>query len=470
MQTICRMLARLFGWAVDEVDTLSSALLSAYTGPCLLHSLQPVRVHLQPFISGKDVVRLMRASRSITASLLPGYTFVDRVFFAAGWHDAFSSPRTAADVHRSLAFYSRYRMRITRMCLPVSWNEPLVDNVTGRSVLPASLLGLSLGQVYSGDGIAHAAIDGSGQRGAREEEDGGDGEWLQARLRRWEANDRCDSWTVASYGASDSYFNLPISPGTLPYGLRLLQFNSEYDQPLQHGSIPDTVEVLQFDQCFNQPLQRGHLPSSLRHLVFGDYYNQPLLPGMLPAGLRRLHMGGSYNQPMPPGTLPAQLQRLFLGDRYNQPLVPGAIPSSVTHLRLSLSFNQPLQPGSIPHGVVHLNLGDSFDRPLAPNVLPTSLRELALSRLFNQPLQPGSLPDGLQVLVFHAYTYFQQQLQPGVIPASVEVVRMGKGYKQQLLAGGIPATVRWLWLPSKYASVDLSGVLSPGTRVLWWKR
>ena len=52
-----------------------------------------------------------------------------------------------AEVRCSLAFYASCGVRITRMCLPEAWNEALVDSESGLSVLPASLLALSLGQI-----------------------------------------------------------------------------------------------------------------------------------------------------------------------------------------------------------------------------------------------------------------------------------------------------------------------------------
>ena len=116
---------------------LRSESPSAHAAACLLPLLQPVRHCLHPFVSSRDAARLRQTSRSITACLLSGYVFLDHVFF-----DCF--PATA-DVKRSLAFYAHYDMRITRMGLPEEWNEPLVDSESGRSVLPASLIALTLG-------------------------------------------------------------------------------------------------------------------------------------------------------------------------------------------------------------------------------------------------------------------------------------------------------------------------------------
>ena len=54
----------------------------------------------------------MQARRSITASLLLGYAFLNHAF-------TFSS-HSALEFTRSLALYARYDMRITRMACPNS--------------------------------------------------------------------------------------------------------------------------------------------------------------------------------------------------------------------------------------------------------------------------------------------------------------------------------------------------------------
>ena len=456
-------------------DVFHTAQSDSHSTRCLLPLLQPVRHCLHAFLSTVDALRLMRASRSITAALLSGYAFVDHVF-------TFQS-HTAADIRRCIALYARYDMRILRMVLPRHWNEPLVDVV---SVLPRSLVCLAVGSAAEAadlrrsaayaplDGgvdsdseelVAQPVVDARFPRDRQSERDGAEGEFYRLihPVDASEVNET--AWRVWHFAPIFSEFNQPISPGALPHGLRYLQLNEEFNQPLQAGSMPDTVEVLQFGDRFHQPLDMGHLPASLTHLIFDGGFKQ-LSPGVLPAGLQRLHLGGVL-APLQPGALPPQLQQLSFGHADTQPLLPGAIPSSVTHLKLSLSFNSPLLPGCIPHGVEHLNLGYSFNQPLLPGVLPTTLRELVISRHYKQSLQPGSLPNGLTVLAFHDDARFQQKLRPGLIPSSVIALSLASTYKQQLMAGGIPASVRWLRLSGRYATRDLSSVLSPSTRVVW---
>ena len=444
---------------------------------CLLLTLQPVRSALHPFISAVDAARFMRASRSITAALLSNYSFIDHVFT---YND---DEYTSEEVKRSLAFYGRYGMCILRMCLPYRWNEPLVDAETGRSVLPASLIALSMGgadttrnysQREGRRSVAFAEfIKGSDWRGREEAQVWGDGEQhIDRCVRRWEReeDDSCYTWYLFEYAPCIGDFNQPFPPGALPPSLRFLKLNDGFEQSLEVGSIPDSVEVLQFDNTFTLPLEAGHLPASLTHLVFHSENAQPLQPqpGVLPVGLRRLHMSG-YHYPLLPGILPSQLRALHLGNKYDHPLPPGAIPATVIHLRLSDWYNHPLQVGSIPEGVVHLQLGHDFNQALLPGVLPASLRELNIGLCFSQPLQPGSLPDGLQLLAFDGHSRFQHSLPPGVIPASMRAVSMGWRYKQQLVAGSMPGSVRWLRLPNVDINGELAqGVLLPTTRVVRW--
>ena len=390
---------------VDNSLTLpSSAVSLTRTARCLLPLLQPFRHCLHPFLSDTDAARLMQTSRSSATDLLHGYGFVHHVF----------TFRTAAETKRAVALYSRYDMRILRVLLSRDWNESLIDSETGRSLLPASLVALTIGE-EDGDErrlVAYAALDGSEGSVAEEqvdEEKSDDEGYFHRRIRPVDAGTEdagWESWDVLQYDDTDGEFAHPVPPGALPHGLRFLQLNNTCDQPLQAGSIPDTVEVLQLGARFDKPLAAGHLPASLTHLVFGSCYNQPLLPGVLPAGLRRLRLGYFYNQPVQLDALPPQLQQLSFGTNYNHSIAPGVIPPTVTHLRLSRSFNQPLHAGSIPHGMTHLSLGYAFDQPLLPGVLPSSLRELAISARFAQLLQPGSLPDGLQVLAFHKYSVY----------------------------------------------------------------
>ncbi|MCJ1297169.1 hypothetical protein MMC34_008738 [Xylographa carneopallida] len=454
----------------SAIAAFSTAVADASTRS-LLALLQPIRQCLHAFLSDADAVRLLRTSRATAAALLPGYAVVNRVF-------TFS---TTAELKGALALYDRYDLRVLRMSLPQDWNEPLLDGATGRSLLPASLMALSLGKDFGrrkGTSAAYAALDGSecAQSGETTRDGEGDGEvdefWSRFRPVDTTGQLHGTAWDVFQHGDVGGVFNLPLSPGALPRGLRMLQLSHDFNRPLEAGSIPDTVVSMQFGYSFDQPLAIGHLPASLTHLVLGCSFNQPLF-GVLPAGLLRLRLGHRFNQPLSRGALPPQLRELSFSADFNQPLPAGVIPSSVTHLRFCGSFNQRLEARSIPHGVVHLQLGYSYSHPLPAGVLPSSLRELALfSQVSEQPLQRGSLPDGLEVLAYHIVSLFYNRptspaLPLGIIPASVQLVSLGEHYEHELLAGTIPATVRWLRLPSMCEQQSASGALSPSTHLLW---
>ena len=419
----------------------------------------------------------MWAGRSITAALLSEYAFVDHVF------SYIDDECTTDQIKRSLAFYARYGMRILRVCLPCKWNEPLLDAETGRSVLPASLIALTIGGVDdTAEDLDHREerrcvafaefVDGGGWRGREEAEVWGDGdEQIERCVRQWEEeeDDSCYTWDLFEYASCIGHFNQLIPPGALPASLRYLQLGNAFDQPLEVGSIPDSVELLQFNSTLAEPLEAGHLPASLTHFVFHGHYNHPLQPGALSAGLRRVYLSSGFDDPLLPGVLPSQLRALHLGHNYDHPLPPGAIPATVTHLRLSNRFNQPLQVGSIPHGVsIFTSAIISNTHCCQAHCPPLSVS--LLSATVQPALLPGALPDGLQLLAFPTDSLCQP-LRPGVILASMRARSMGCMYKQLLAAGGIPATVQWLPLPHVEVSGELvQGVLSSttATEVVKW--
>ena len=376
-----------------------------YVGPCLLPCLHPVRLCLHPFLTDEDAARLMRASSSTTLAVLPHYSLTHEVF-------QFSSARA---MKQTLSLYDRYELRVTKLRLGIRFTAPLLDDATGRSRLPASLVSLWIGREWQVDSSnpqwrAQAGADSEEEEEKEEEGTGDLDEQSSAEdAERLEAERRIElveAWDVRKFNVTHGAFSQPLTPGALPHGLRYLQLNNRYDQPFQQGSLPSTLEVLQLGRRFSHQLQPGHLPASLTHLIFAPvsynrhyHYDKPLLAGVLPAGLKRLQMGSARSH-IHPGALPPQLEQLSFGSSNNQPVPPGLIPSSVRFLRLSGGIVEPLQAGSIPHGVVHLNVGCTFDQPISPGVLPSSLRELVLGEQFNEPLTAGSLPDGWRCWLF----------------------------------------------------------------------
>ena len=201
-------------------------------------------------------MQLMQTSHATTACLLTDYAFVNHVFRpSAGRKDAISISLYAR--------YARYHMRILHMRLTEQWNKPLVNSRSGQSLLPRSLVALTLGTTPQDKSIAYAAFDGSEQRCRADDwaEQGDSEERINRRTSRWERDNSCELWDVFVYGNSHGVFNRPLPPGALPHGLRFLHFAAHFNQPLQVGSIPDTVVVLQFGRNFD----RGRPPACFAH-------------------------------------------------------------------------------------------------------------------------------------------------------------------------------------------------------------
>ena len=443
-----------------SLTSSSSSHLPPHASGSLIQ-LEPLRQHFHHFLADATAARLLQTSRAIAQSLLDGYAFAGHVF-------TFPS---AAAMDRTCALYTRYNMRVRRLCLPAATRGE------GKPPeLPPSLLCLALAPVQCWASEQHPCMLLDGCDPLRctevEEEDeadeaADDDAAFSWRMRRVETMRR--TWELYDFGACHGQFNGRLKASTLPHGLRFLQLNDSYKWPLRAGSVPDSVQVMQLGRLFDKPLQVGSLPTSLVYLVLNDQYHHTLLPGVLPTGLQHLKFGRSYNTELLPGALPSFLERISFGKDWNRPIMPGVIPPPVRYLRLSQLFNQPLYAGSIPHGVTHLNLGAKFDHPLMPGVLPSSLRELIISCNFVQPLQPGSLPDGVEVVVFTAWGVFQQPLLPGIIPASVVLLSMPRMYRLEVVAGSIPATVKWLRVSRDRSEGDVRAVLSPSTRLIWWE-
>ena len=128
--------------------------------------LGPVRHCLLAFLDDGDAGRFLRAGHSTSLALLSGYAFTSHVF----------RPSSAAHVQQTTALYERYGLKVTRMCLPYAFQEPLLEErkVEGeaagqrRSILPSSLVALVMGEVdpsrSANSLFAHiAALDSVGE-------------------------------------------------------------------------------------------------------------------------------------------------------------------------------------------------------------------------------------------------------------------------------------------------------------------
>ena len=409
-----------------------------------LHHLFPVRHALHRFLNNNDAARLLSLHRHLSLSLLNGFTFSTHMF---------TFPLSALGVE----LYMRSGVRIARMSLDQHFNGPLVDAATGRSLLPSSLEELLLGHQPPG-----RSLDRNRAIAIREVGESKEGDLSLANLV--ERGNRWETWLPSQ---CHSAFNQPLSPSSLPHGLRQLRFSVQYDQPIRRGVLPASVTSLHLGSSFNQWLSSGVLPSSLKYLSLSTEFNCPLRPHVIPPSVEYLDMGWTFNHPLQPHSLPPGLIWLSMGWYIDQPLPPGFLPSSLTHLRLSRRFNCPLEVGSIPEGIRYLDMNGSFDCFLGPGLLPSSLRHLQLSLKFRQPLVAGSLPHGLEALIF-PFRY-RHPLEAGLIPSTVLLLDLGTFYRDAILPEAVPPTGRWLRLPFEcYAQA--ASMIPPATEVEWYGR
>ena len=410
------------------------------TSTSVLHLLLPVRHALHRFLTDEDAARLLRLTSSLGMSLIHGYTISSHVFI---WPQ--SKIRTA--------LYVTSGARISRVCLQSAFNQPLVDEATGQSLLPSSVENLTLACDLWMRPFALSPVI----RQLEEEKEVSSDDHIKAQR-----------WLRSPVGYSA--FNQPLTPSSIPPGVRYLQLNDGYNQPLQRGVIPASVTALDLGETFNHPLDHGMLPASLIDLLLSSHYNHPLLPHVIPPTVEYLTLGLYFDQPLQLDSLPPRLKGLDMGLRFNQPLPPGCLPSSLTHLRLSAGFKRPLDVGSVPEGVRHLEFMGvaGFDQPQLLPVLPSTLRHLNLGRYYSQRLLPGSLPQGLEVLIFPSS--YSHPLESGVIPSTLLLLHLGYEYQHDILPGAIPPTVRWLKLPrsQKYREWAKES-LPTTTEVQWYK-
>ena len=421
------------------------------------HLLAPIRHCLHRFLDDFDAARLLRVNRSISLALLSGFTFTRHIF----------RPTSVSRLSALTALYQRYGLRIHLLSLPYHCDGPLhapvADSSEVRSILPASLIALVMGEGdasrQSNSLFAHVgAVEQTGELRFNSPLPTPDA-ILHSPTSPFSLLSDLTSWRLEPFTAVNSTFDQPILAGDLPEGLLYLQLPHDYDCPLVEGSIPSTVRCLQLGYHYRQALGRS-LPVSLTHLLLGFGNNEPFQLGELPASLQQLHLG-SHNSALGVGVLPLTLKVLDMGERFDKPIEPGTIPSTVTHVRLSDMFNKPLLPSSIPEGVAFLNMGD-YDQPIPPLLFPLSLRTLLLSRNFVQPLPPDRLNHGLQVVVFPVG--YVRTLVQGVMPESVRCVDL-ESFDGELERRAIPEGVEWVRLPSRYAEVE--HLLPPSALVEW---
>ena len=324
---------------------------------------------LPPFLDDADAARLLRTSRITALTLLPGHTFTSHIF----------QPASLVTLRRLCDLCALYQLRVSQLSVPADVRRLMFDALPPHlSPIPASVTALTLGHSpYTAFGevqpswaaLSTAASDWQDREPWRlpvypsspqsyEEGDRG------RQLTLW-CDDRIAGDDLPWFPTVDGCLKVPLSPGLLPDGLRLLLFNERYNQPLQLGSLPSTLTLLQLGDYFDQPIAPGVLPASLLHLcVVGSMeQHHQLLQQSLPASLERLRLC-SWPHALQAGVWPAGLKALHLG-RFDHPLQPHVLPASL----LYLSF-------------------DCFRHPLLADVLSSSLIELDLGGWYNDPLPP----------------------------------------------------------------------------------
>jgi hypothetical protein len=384
---------------------------------------------------------------------------------------------TSAALARMTALYSRYHVQIAHLMLSEWYDSTLVDEVTGRSLLPSSLTDLQVGQLFMVDTdrdsvyLCDLIKDDDGAQDSSED---------RVELYR----KRMMAPYLVDQGSTECRMNEPLLPGALPPKFECLQLGSAYNHPLLAGALPSSLTRLLLGRCFNQPLLACQLPSSLTLLAFGEDFDQPLLPGVLPPSLLELELGWAFNQPLQPGSLPPGLRRLTMSGQYNHPIPPGVLPSSLTHLHFGKHYNQPLQVGSLPSGLVQLYCDREYNQPLTAGVLPSSLRELHfvtmwnedrleyISSSFDHPILPGQLPDGLESLVLPRD--YRHEVGVGVLPDGLLVLDLGFRYFSRAIGrrGGViphgllPRGLRWLRMRWRYHR-RVKDMLPPDVQCCW---
>jgi len=318
----------------------------------LLAALHAIRASFHRFVGDQDAVELLRVSRTTALTLLPGFTFQQRVFWGLDQEQMFCMK----------ALYEKYDMRVTRMCLSGAIRSLSIEEGASGSPFPSSLTSLILGPAAvvekdlpsslfadATNGVDAINCLWSRGRGERTQD-----EYEQLLMEK-------ESRPVTRLHQSIGPFNCPLAPGLLPHGLRRLQFAFFFDWPLLPGSIPSTVEILQFERFNQKLLVEGEtvLPSSLIHLVM-PYFNLPLLPGSLPPSFQRLRMD-RWCKPLHVGVLPGSLKALQV--RLIQPLLPGMLPLGLTHLALS-GFTPQIIENALPSTMISLDMGVASHHPL----------------------------------------------------------------------------------------------------------
>ena len=134
---IAASVSLLDGSIIYQGRRYTLAAVHPSTHPIL--GLRPVRSVLHPFLTDKDAARLLRAGRTTTLALLPGFTFTQHVF----------EGKSQQQMLRMRALYEAYDMQPTQMCLSRQLQSLWLKEGSGRSPFPLTLTSLLLGPMVS---------------------------------------------------------------------------------------------------------------------------------------------------------------------------------------------------------------------------------------------------------------------------------------------------------------------------------
>lgn len=248
----------------------------------------------------------------------------------------------------------------------------------------------------------------------------------------------------------DDYFNKPILPGHVPYGVVYLKLGHKFNKSLIIDTIPTSVKHLEFSYRFRKEITVGVIPNSVIYLYLGMEFNRPLIPNCIPESVIYLIFSSEFNQPLMIGTIPKNVLRLKLFN-FNQIVLPYFIPESVTYLEFGSRFNQKLLIGSVPINVKYLDLFYNFNRKLKIGTIPSGVKYLKLNT--SQIIKIGHIPSSVTNLCLGGR--FNQTLMPGILPSSIYYLKV-KHAKINLFyhENNIPDTLRILKINKKYVIPD----------------
>ncbi|KAF2069125.1 hypothetical protein CYY_009557 [Polysphondylium violaceum] len=279
----------------------------------------------------------------------------------------------------------------------------------------------------------------------------------------------------------------PISPSTTVLVWAL-------DQVIPVGLVPFGVKRIVFDKEFNQTILENSIPLSVTDIYFGFQFNQCFSHVFLPASLKILRLSGPYDHPIHPNSLPPHLAHFTIKLNqdhsyvYYQSLIH--LPKSVRYTQVNgFKLKQDYDNKSTLFKVksiyanpekedlnlvaqINEEIGRYQDKETGNNPATSDLSylELHLTTYHNSPILPGSLnhlniksfviPDDYSLLFNNnedddedddQELHFNQALLAGSIPSTVTRLEITNSeFTQQTLS--MPSSITQLVVPSSGAN------------------